>query len=131
MDYKRYYEEIDAKQQLKKLAKQYKNKKIVVYGAGLMSNVLLENYDLSELNIVAFCDSKFVNSDEKYFSYSAINPKELASIDFDVLLINVYCWQDIENNTKFSQLIGTKNENVIVKRLFFTTLKFLLKNILF
>ena len=131
MDYKRYYEEINAKQQLKKLAKQYKNKKIIVYGAGLMSNVLLENYDLSELNIVAFCDAKFVNSDEKYFSYSAINPKELASIDFDVLLINVYRWQDIENNTKFSQLIGTKNENVIVKRLFFPTLKFLLKNILF
>lgn len=131
MDYKRYYKEIDAKKQLKKLAKQYKNKKIVVYGSGLMSNVLLENYNLSELNIVAFCDAKFVNSDEKYFSYNAINPQELASIDFDVLLINVYRWRDIENNTKFSQLIGTKNENVVVKRLLHPTLRFLLKNILF
>ena len=131
MDYKNYYKEIDAERQLKKLARQYKNKKIIVYGAGLMSNVLLENYDLSELNIVAFCDAKFTNNDEKYFSYNTIAPQELANAEFDVLLINVFRWEDIENNTKFSQFIGTKNEDVIVKRLLSPTLKFILKNIFF
>ena len=132
MDYKKYYKEIDAQKQINKLAKKYKDKKIIIYGTGLMSDVLMENYDVSKLNIVAFADGKYqLNSDEKYHSYNTINPKELIGIDFDILLINVLRYKDIENTTKFGILIGSKNENKIVKRLLEPSLKFLIKNVLF
>jgi hypothetical protein len=41
------------------LAQKYKNKNIVLYGAGIFLDVIFQNYNLSALNIVAVSDIKF------------------------------------------------------------------------
>lgn len=119
MDYLKYYEDINVKRQLKSLARQYKNKKIVVYGAGLMSNLLFENYDLSLLNIVAVCDKKFVKStEEKYYGYQAISPNDLKTYDFDAVLVLILNDTEVVDYLKDELLINTKNENKIVSPFF-------------
>ena len=88
--YLNYFKNINTKKQINKLIKKYKNKKIILYGAGIMSKILFENYDFSKLNIVAFCDSKYkINSSEKCISYPVINPIELKEKDFDLILVNL------------------------------------------
>ena len=54
-----YFKEVNAQKQINKLARKYKNKKIVIYGAGEYFRILKENYDLSKLNIVGIADKKF------------------------------------------------------------------------
>jgi glycosyltransferase involved in cell wall biosynthesis len=41
------------------LAQKYAGKKIVVYGCGILFEVIKENYDLSRLNIIGVSDNKF------------------------------------------------------------------------
>lgn len=45
--------------QLCKLNKKLKNKRVMVYGTGLFFKKIKENYDLSDLNIVAVSDKKY------------------------------------------------------------------------
>ena len=45
--------------QIDKAAKKYRNKKILIYGTGLLSQKIFQNYDLSSLNIVGIVDMKF------------------------------------------------------------------------
>ena len=67
MDYKKYFADVKAQKQINKLAKKYKNKKIVIYGAGIMAETLFNNYDTSKLNIVAVCDQKYKDINTKFF----------------------------------------------------------------
>ena len=45
---------------LKKLSHKLKNKKIIVYGAGILFQTIVRDYDLSCLNIVGICDKKIL-----------------------------------------------------------------------
>ncbi|MCK7527866.1 MAG: hypothetical protein MZV64_64785 [Ignavibacteriales bacterium] len=40
------------------LSKKYKDKNIVIYGAGILASVALENYNFSNLSILGFADQK-------------------------------------------------------------------------
>lgn len=110
MDYLKYYKDINAQKQINKLAKRFGNKKIVVYGAGLMADLLFRNYDLSKLNIVAVCDKKF-GKDDKFYSYDAITPKMLKSIDFDVILVLLLQDLEIADYIKDVLIINSPNED--------------------
>ena len=114
MDYLKYYKDINAQKQINKLAKRFKNKKVVVYGAGLMADLLFKNYDLSKLNIVAVCDKKF-GKDDKFYSYDAITPKTLKSIDFDVILVLLLQDLEIADYIKDVLIINSPNEDKLVE----------------
>lgn len=130
--YLNYFKNINTKKQINKLIKKYKNKKIILYGAGIMSKILFENYDFSKLNIVAFCDSKYkINSSEKFVSYPVINPIELKEKDFDLILVNLRKSVGAIENIKHEILINSKNEGKKVDNLLKPTLSFLIKQILF
>ena len=130
--YLNYFKNINTKKQINKLIKKYKNKKIILYGAGIMSKILFENYDFSKLNIVAFCDSKYkINSSEKFISYPVINPIELKEKDFDLILVNLRKSVGAIENIKHEILINAKNEGKEVDNLLKTTLSFLIIQILF
>ena len=108
---------INTKKRIKKLAKKYKNKKIVIYGAGSFSQEIFQNYDLSELNIIAIADLKFNDESQKHFySLNCIIPEELAILDYDVILIAnedyPYFYQIIKNLVE-----NTKNKNIIIDSL--------------
>ena len=87
MNFLEELQKINAQKRIDKLAKKLKNRKVVIYGAGEFSTDIFGNYDLSKLNIVAIADKKFENNDEKFFSYKTVGPKDLSSLEFDVILI--------------------------------------------
>lgn len=73
------------------LAQKYKNRKIVVYGAGSFFRAIFSNYDLKKLNIIGIADMKFHKSpvEEEY------GLKTYSSFDFpeakpDVVFIAMY-----------------------------------------
>lgn len=74
--------------QIDKLAKKYKNKKIVIYGTGMLSEAIFRNYDLSALNIVAIVNIKYGGTEaDNFLGKTCIYLKELKDIDFDIALI--------------------------------------------
>lgn len=79
--------------QLDKLVKKYKNKKIVIYGAGKFCQTIMDNYDLSKLNIIAISDKKFKNvnldSSEIYMNYKCVSPQNIHLLKPDIVLISV------------------------------------------
>jgi len=90
-DFKDYLEKKKAQKIIDKIAKDYKNKKIVLYGAGFFANDLLKNYDFSKLNIIAVADKNFQDTLEgDYFGYPKIGPYDVLEMDFDLLLITAY-----------------------------------------
>ena len=132
MDYLQFYKEINVQKQINKLAKKYKNQKIIVYGAGLISRILFQNFDLSCLNIVGVADSKYTkNSTESFWGHKTINPVELKDLDFDVILIAVKEKKKILENIKYNILINTKNEDKEVKSFLELPVNFMIKQILF
>lgn len=132
MDYLQFYKEINVQKQINKLAKKYKNQKIIVYGAGLISRILFQNFDLSCLNIVGVADSKYTKkSTESFWGHKTINPVELKDFDFDVILIAVKEKKKILENIKYNILINTKNEDKEVKSFLELPVNFMIKQILF
>lgn len=129
--YLEYYKQINAQKQIDKLAKKYKNKKIIIYGAGIMTKTLFENFDFSKLNIIAICDNKYkVNSEERFFAYKTINPKELTTLDYDVIFVNLRKNNTFINKIKYRLIINSKNENKQVKALIEPTWQFLIKQVI-
>ena len=79
------------KNNLNKIKKKYKNKKIILYGANDFTQYIFNNYDLSGLNIVAIADLKFKNKKEDlYNNIKCISPDELKDIEADCILILVF-----------------------------------------
>ena len=81
-------DELNFEKHLKSLSKKFKNKKIVLYGCGIMLDYIVENYNLSDFNIIAVTDIKYcTQKEENYKSYKVIVPNELTNVDFDLILI--------------------------------------------
>ena len=79
-----YLKKYNIQRKINGFAKKYK--KIVIYGAGKLSEYICKNYDLSKLNITAFADKKFVNRGT-FNGYTAIPPEEIKNTDADCILI--------------------------------------------
>jgi len=47
-----------------KFAEKYKDKKVIIYGGGLLFSIINQNYDLSKLNITAVADKRFGNKND-------------------------------------------------------------------
>lgn len=91
--FKDFLKEINPQSQINKIAKKYKNKKIIVYGAGQYSRYVVENYDLSSLNIIGFSDKAFLeNVDGTFLNHKKISPYDIKNTDFDLILI--LAWDD-------------------------------------
>ena len=73
------------------LKNKFKNKKIVIYGAGQLFQTIIKKYDLSDLNIVGICDKTFSSAEngELYFGFPKIDINSLALFDFDNILVAV------------------------------------------
>ena len=103
--WKEYFRRVDEQKYLDKLAKRLKNKKVVLYGAGIISELLFENYDLSKLNIIGVCDKRFERTDESEFmGYRAIKPSELDAISYDSFLVTLKLFGEIKKSLKKSKV---------------------------
>ncbi|HNW26104.1 MAG TPA: glycosyltransferase [Candidatus Gastranaerophilaceae bacterium] len=111
--FKKYFDCVRAQKQINKLARKYKNKKIVLYGAGIYCKTLFENYDLSNLNIVAVADRGFKNEENKnFFNLNCILPKDLKEFDCDLILLGVYDTLQIFDYLQDQLLVGSKNSQI-------------------
>lgn len=96
--------------------KKYKDKKILIYGAGIIAQAIFENFDLSKLNIVAiidnkFSNNKFVENHTDFKGYPAIAPYEINDYEFDVILVSIYRFNKIKKILNDYLLID-KDKNV-------------------
>lgn len=128
MDILKYFKEVNAQKQIDKLAKKYKNKKIVIYGAGEYFNILKENYDISKLNIIAIADRKFeMTKESNTTEFLPLAPQELKDVDFDIIMVALYDDTAILDHLEYNLLIGSKNEDKEVISIIEPTLWYLIK----
>ena len=128
MDILKYFKDVNAQKQINRLVKKYKNKKIVIYGAGEYFNILNENYDLSKLNIVGIADRKFgLTKDANKTEYLPLAPEELKEFDFDIIMVALYDDIAILDYLEYNLLIGTKNEDKKVISIIEPNLWYLIK----
>lgn len=76
-------------EKLYNFSEKYNGKKILIYGAGLMTQVLFENFDLSSLNIVAITDIKF-KEHSKFNNIDAIPVNSIVEVNPDVILVSLF-----------------------------------------
>lgn len=86
---------------LKKKVKLYKNKKVVLYGAGLYFELLKENFDFSAFNILAVSDKKFEDILEPQFDenigFNVIAPEKIHTLKPDVVLATLFEYKMIKD----------------------------------
>ncbi len=101
-EWEEYFKTVDEQKYIDILSKKLKNKKVLLYGAGLLSHVLLENYDLSKLNIVGICDKKFEKKSEEgtFLGYKKVSPDKLENVDFDIILFTLKEFKKIKQILK-------------------------------
>lgn len=132
MEHLEYFREVNAQNQINKLARKYKNKRIVIYGAGIYFQTIMNNFDLSKLNIVGIADKKFEHSKTSNNTpYPALAPDELNRADYDVILIAVYSHTMIEEYLRFQLLINGKNHNRKIIQIIRPTFLYILKSFIY
>lgn len=110
-----YFKKIKSSEKIKKLAKKYQGKKVVIYGAGEYFSILYNNFDFSGLNIVGISDKKFeVSKNENPSEYIPLCPDELKDFDYDVILILLKDDEKMCDYLEYQLLVNTKNENKII-----------------
>ena len=126
-----YFKAVNAQRQINKLARKYKNKKVVIYGAGEYFQILKNNFDLSKLNVVGIADKKFENSKASNSTpYLALAPEELKDFDFDVILVALYDDTSLCDYLEYQLLINTKNEGTPVRSIVEPTILYTIKVLL-
>lgn len=126
-----YFKAVHAQRQINKLARKYKNKKIVIYGAGEYFQILKNNFDLSKLNIVGIADKKFETSkNSNPTPYLALAPDELKDFDFDVILVALYDDTSLCDYLEYQLLINTENEGKPVRSIIEPTILYTIKVLL-
>lgn len=83
----------NAERQFEKLKRKYKNKKIVLYGAGIYFEEVRKIFDLSQLNIIAISDIKYKDIQKLTFDeelrYNIISPCKIYTLNPDIVLLTV------------------------------------------
>lgn len=107
-----------------KLAQKYKNKKIILYGAGLTFDVINDNYDLSKLNITAISDLKF-NDNEQYNGYKTLSPEGIFKNKPDIVLITMFYSNTAQSffETQLFPKFGKFKYSPLINFSFFDSLK--------
>lgn len=126
-----YFKEVNAQKQIDKLTKKFKDKRIVIYGAGAYFQALNENFDLSGLNIIGISDKKFIDSKDTNFDYPTLTPEELKTFDYDIILVALYDDTSICDYLEFDLLLNTPNENKRIYSIIEPTIKYIIKVLLF
>lgn len=81
-----YLTKTNFQKRIDKLAKKYKNKKIMIYGASGAFDIITRKFDLSAINIIGIADKKF-NDNGEQAGYNAYTPYTFLNASPDVVLI--------------------------------------------
>lgn len=89
--FREYLQQNNFTKRLAVLSKKFKNKRILIYGAGLLFKYISENHNLSNLNIIGISDRKYLSEDSGnvFGGYNIIPYDSLMSTEFDYILLTV------------------------------------------
>lgn len=128
MDLVKYLKENNAQKQIDKLAKKLKNKRVVVYGGGEYFETIVNNYDLSKLNIIAVADLKFSsNKSANKTPYTPIAPDDLKEYDMDVIVMALINDLNVLPIVENKVLKGSKNEDIEIRPIITPTLSYIIR----
>ena len=89
-DFQKYLKQRHFDKTLRRHIKKFEGKKIVVYGTGMLFEAVVNNYDLSKLNIIAVADRKYAAmKPDKYLGFDTVAPDDIADLKPDVVLVGV------------------------------------------
>ena len=99
-DMEHYLREINFDKQYNKIIQKYKNKKIIIYGAGQLFQTICEKYDLTKLNIIGISDGKYTSADEEqeFLNYKKIPLDKIADYKPDYVLVSTLRYLSIIEN---------------------------------
>ena len=138
---KQYLEKHNFPKQLKNLKKKLKDKTVIIYGTGKLFQTIIENYDLTGLNIIAVTDKKynFETEVKEEFGYPVIPVEYLKSYYADYILVatqnympvisflqNNYCQKYLPLVKKFVWFYFFKNNRKMKKHLILLDHEFIL-----
>lgn len=105
-----YLKKINFEKHLKNINKKLKNKKIILYCAGIFCETIIENFDLTNLNIIGIADRKFTEhqEEETVFGYKVLAPGEMAALKPDYVLVATSDFLRIMEEIEVDYLKGTK-----------------------
>lgn len=105
-----HLKKVKFEKQLLKLNKKLHNKKVVIYGTGLLFQRVIKNYDLSKLDIIGISDMKYTPQQEgtTEFGYKIIPLDKIASYKPDYVLISTINFLNIMENFKNNVFVDTK-----------------------
>ena len=78
--------EADFQSKLDELGAKYKNKKVLIYGAGSLFHIANENFNIDKLNIIGVSDKKFKEV-QTYKEFEAFPPENISELNPDIVLI--------------------------------------------
>lgn len=112
MDLEYYLEEINFEKQLNRLNRRLKNKKVIIYGTGLLFQLINEKFDLSNLNIIAVSDRKYTPEDEgkEEFGYKIVPMVKMPDYHPDYVLVATLNYIDIIDNFENTFFKGEKTK---------------------
>lgn len=111
---------------LPKLVKKLKDKKVVLYGAGAVLELVKKYYDISGLDVVAIADKKFENHGENdlFLGYKVISPEEILATNPDYIVVSTKMYVNIVEELYSNIVKGTKIKiKPLVKKSFVSLLK--------
>lgn len=107
-DLKKYLKDRHFDKTLSAYRKKFGNRKIVVYGTGLLFEAITQNYDLSGLNIIAVSDRKYsVTKPDSYLGFDTVAPDNIKDLDPDIVLVSVLRTVVVVENLRYDILDGT------------------------
>lgn len=116
-DHMDYAKHKNTRCRVNRLIKKYKNKRVLIYGAGRIADKLFDVYDFSKLNIVGAADRKFKESDIKeVYGYKAVKPNDIKDLEFDIILFTVLHPEKIKEELFEKDII--KPMDTFVKKIF-------------
>lgn len=105
------------KKHVKKLFKKYKNKKVLIYGAGIIADNLFSEYDFRCLDIIGIADRKFVDNDPgSVYGFRTVKPSDMKNLDFDIVLFTIMHPERIKEELQFKGI--KKPMDSFVKKIF-------------
>ena len=114
----KYLNKYETQKRINKLSEKYKRKRIVLFGAGQFAQVLFQNFDLSQLNIIAIADKKFEQEGvHEFFGLNCVKPNDLKKMTYDVILISNLDYKKFVNILDEKILYGTENAGVEIRPL--------------
>lgn len=87
---KKFLSDSNIQEHIDSLSQKYQNKTIILYGAGILCEYILENYDLSRWNIIGIADKKYsIKKEDFCYNFKAINPQDIPRYKPDVIILTL------------------------------------------